>query len=222
MTKDNTLKMRADICLIDLETNGEDYPDVRITQIGAVFLEATTLKEKAHFNMYVDGRPLSPKSIEITGITEAMLEGKPKFHEVGKPFSGWAYGVGQDFIPSSWGTHFDIPVLRWEYAMNKMKFGLPGKSFCVKSMFSAFCWMREVPIYRCSVNTALKILGLEFEGKPHDALDDARNEARILRVALGVEPPGPKAQIKFGRILKSEGAVPFAGLGPDDEKSPYD
>lgn len=215
--KESPLKMRADICLIDLETNGVDYPEIKITEIGAVLLEATTLREKASFKMYVDGRPLSPRSIEITGITEKTLEGTKGFGVAGQVFSDWAYRMGPDFIPASWGTHFDIPVLRWEYARNKMKFGLPGKSFCVKSAFYTFCWVRGVPIYRCSVNTALKILGLEFDGKAHDALDDARNEARILRTMMGIDPPGPRAQIKVGRFVKTEGNVPSSELGPEDE-----
>lgn len=219
-------KTPCDLMVVDLETNGRDVPDIRITEIGAVSLEKDTLRELQHFSIYV-GRsendpPLSEKSIEITGITNDTLRGWKPFSFAGKLFSEWAYRMGDRFIPTAWGTHFDIPTLRWEYARNGMKFGLPGKSFCIKSAMYNFSWSRGVPIYRCSVQTALRILGLEFEGKEHSALDDARNEARILRVIAGIEKPGPKCMLSHGDLTNTKGGIPISDLGELDEKSPYD
>lgn len=219
------MKTGADLLVVDLETNGRDVPEIRITQIGALRLEKDTLRELASFSMYVGmgaGDPaLSDKSKLITGITEETLKGHPTFRDAGARFSQWAYSHGPDFIPCAWGSHFDIPTLRWEYARCGMKFGLTGKSFCIKSAMYDFCWQRDVGIYRCSVNTALKVLGFEFDGKPHDALDDVRNEARILKVISGIEEPGPNCMIKRGHFLKTSGGVSL-DLGDEDRKSPYD
>jgi DNA polymerase III epsilon subunit-like protein len=201
------MKMGKDLILLDLETNAEDIPDIGITQIGAVRLEASTLKEKSYFNqdIYVDY--LSPRSIRVTGITKELLEGKPSFGTAGKDFQNWVESGETEYILSSWGTHFDIPMLRWMYRRNTGKFPFMGQAFCVKSALLIFLWVRGIPIKRCGVEKALQLLDLKFEGKPHDALDDARNEARILRVISGVMPPGPKAQVQFGRFVGNYGKM---------------
>lgn len=216
------MKMSSNICLVDLETNGEDFPEVKITQIGAVMLERGSLREIGHINLFADGRPLSPKSIQITGITAEHCAAQQPFQVVGPEFAAWVNGWGDRYIMSSWGTHFDIPVLRWEYARWKIKFPLMGKSFCVKTACYKFFWERGIDIYRCGVETALRVLGMKFEGKPHNAMDDTRNEARILRTVMGIVPPEPTAQVKFGKWIKTRGDVPFEGFMADDQKSPYD
>jgi len=200
------LKTSLDIIVLDLEANTLDIPDVRITEIGAVRLAQSTLKEVSSFSTLVDGRPLPPKATGITGITDEMLAGQPAFLEAGRRFAEWVWQSGKNYLMASWGTHYDIPVLRYEYRRTTGKYPLLGKALCLKSVAYSFFWTRGVGIRRMGVETALRCLGLEFEGKPHRALDDARNEARILRAVLGVEPPAPKAQIKFGRIVDAKGA----------------
>lgn len=217
-----TLKMPCDLVLYDLETNAKDYPDVEITQIGAQRLKADTLEVVDSFNSYVKVKELTERSIEITGITYETLKDAQPFEVVGKEFVRWANQPSTQFIPAAWGTHFDIPVFRWLSLKHFGKMLLPGKSFCVKTTMYNFFWLRGVPVYRCSVETAMKILGREFDGKAHDALDDVKNEAFCLRTALGVEKSLPQAQVKFGNWTKTLGNVPIGPLGIDDQESPYD
>jgi DNA polymerase III epsilon subunit-like protein len=205
------LNMPGDLVVVDVETNGADYPDTRITQIGAVRLEANSLKEIGFFKSYVRGLPLLPISIKITGITEEIAQNAPDFLTAGKDFAHWCGKAYQKrpYMLAAWGSHFDYPVLRWEYLRTTGKFPLEGKITCIKSRAQNYLWARDIPTWRTSVVTVLDQLDLPiFEGHEHDALDDARNEARILRVLMGLEPPGPAA---FTRPL-----------GPDDQISPYD
>lgn len=202
------MKTPYDIVLLDLETNGlpPEGGEVRIVEIGAVRLEASTLRELESFSMLVDGRPMTPKATSVTTITDAMLEGRQKFEAAGRVFSDWVWRAGRPFILSSWGVHFDIPCLRSEYRRVGGKFPFPGKTFDAKTAAVHFFWLRGCAVKTCSVERALARLGLSFDGLAHRALDDARNEARILRVVSGLEPGGPTAQVRFGGAAPEKGA----------------
>jgi DNA polymerase III epsilon subunit-like protein len=193
------MKLPCDLIVFDLETNGEDIPDQRITQIGAVRLEPENMKETSSFSAHADGRPLSRKSIEITGITEEMCSMQPQFVVVGRRFDKWVEDGGYLYMLAAWGTYYDIPGLRHEYRRAGLKYPFMGKALCIKSTTFDFFWNLDVPVSRCSVDKALTMLGLEFDGKAHDGLDDARNTARIYRVISGKEPPGRGARIEVLR-----------------------
>ena len=65
----------------DLETTGLSSRTDRIIEIGAVILKNG--QEVDRFQTFVDPeRPLDKKIVELTGITEEMLEGAPKIEEV--------------------------------------------------------------------------------------------------------------------------------------------
>jgi inhibitor of KinA sporulation pathway (predicted exonuclease) len=188
------MKMPYDLILVDLESNAKSGPDLRITEIGAARLERTTLREIDSFSQLVDGRPLTPRSIEITGITEEMLEGQPTFHVAHKIFSQWCARQPAKFVLSAWGTHFDMSALRQEYHRIQEGFPFPGKCFDVKTAALGFFWQCGISIGSMGVKKALTLLGLAFEGNPHRGLDDVRNEARILRAVMGIDPIDKAAQ----------------------------
>ena len=65
----------------DLETTGLSSQNDRIIEIGAVILKKG--EEIDRFQTFVDPeRPLERKIVELTGITEEMLQGAPKIEEV--------------------------------------------------------------------------------------------------------------------------------------------
>ena len=65
----------------DLETTGLSSQNDRIIEIGAVILKNG--EEIDRFQTFVDPeRPLERKIVELTGITEEMLQGAPKIEEV--------------------------------------------------------------------------------------------------------------------------------------------
>ena len=65
----------------DLETTGLSSQNDEIIEIGAVILKDG--KEVARFQSFVDpGRKLDRKIVDLTGITDEMLRGAPKLHQV--------------------------------------------------------------------------------------------------------------------------------------------
>ncbi len=69
------------IVVLDFESTGLNTARARIIEVGAVRLEKGTIVDS--FEQLVDpGEALSPKITEITGITDANLQGQPKAAEV--------------------------------------------------------------------------------------------------------------------------------------------
>ena len=69
------------IVVLDFESTGLNTSAARIIEIGAVKLEKGTIVDQ--FEELVDpGEPLKPKIVEITGITDTMLSGRPKAAEM--------------------------------------------------------------------------------------------------------------------------------------------
>ncbi len=75
-----TLKDK-EFVVVDIETTGTDVTSDKITEIGAVRIVNGVIVES--FQTLIDPEvKLSQKIIELTGITDEMLVGKPKIHEV--------------------------------------------------------------------------------------------------------------------------------------------
>jgi DNA polymerase III epsilon subunit-like protein len=72
------------VLAFDCETQGFDFSKHRITEVGAIIFDSTTLKELGRFNTLVWDESYAPQSeeiVQITGITDAMLKAD------GLPFS---------------------------------------------------------------------------------------------------------------------------------------
>ncbi len=84
-------KITAPVVVFDLETTGLSPTQDRITEIGAVVLENE--KTGDVFNTFVNPkRALSPKIIELTGITDSMLKDAPSEEEALKSFFEFVNG----------------------------------------------------------------------------------------------------------------------------------
>ena len=81
----------GEIVCFDIETTGLDKRTDAITEIGAVVLRDGRVTEQ--FSTFADpGRPLSREISELTGITDAMLEGAPSQAEAIGAFLDFAAG----------------------------------------------------------------------------------------------------------------------------------
>ena len=178
--------------VVDLEMNhirrnseARKICSMETIEIGAVMLD-DDLQEITTFRTYVkpehsDG--ITRKITRLTGITDNMVFNAPKFSSALRMFTDWSLGNGDD-----------ITV----YAWSRTDYGQISKEMCLKEYEPS---EKEAPVLRkewsdfqhefenhlgfnqnISLKAALDMAGIDFTGSEHDALDDARNTAELLKV----------------------------------------
>lgn len=176
--------------VLDFETNGgteEDPTAHRIIEIGAVKLNEE-IRIIDEFSMLVDGRPVLEEVVKIHGITNEMLEGKPKFADAHFDFDEWC-GPKQEYLLSGWGIYFDVPVLRSEYQLLKKKFPHRGECIDIKGAAWTDLLKKGKPVRHLGLEQAAGLYGIPFYGKKHRAVDDARMTARVYQAVCGKHHP---------------------------------
>lgn len=179
--------------VIDLEMNGikpgsEGYNNIctrETIEIGAVMLD-DNLQEISSFRTYVKpeyNETVNPKITRLTGITDNMLWGAPKFNEAFQMFANWCANSGDEFIVYAW-SGADYNQVSKEIVLKKYELNDVEKEL-MKEPWKDF--QREFDVQlgferQLSLKTALEMAGIEYSGKEHDALDDARNTAELLQV----------------------------------------
>ena len=106
---DQDMDFHQEFVAFDLETTGLSSRDDRIIEIGAVILKDG--KEIDRFQTFVDPeRQLERKIVELTGITDEMLQGAPKIREILPKFLEF---VG-DRVLVAHNSDFDTGFIRAE------------------------------------------------------------------------------------------------------------
>ncbi len=149
-----------------------------IIEIGAVALN-DNMEEVDSFKRYVKPE-FSDEVYEryetITGITTQMLEDAESFGTVLQEFLDWC---GEDYTIYAW-SGCDLAQIKAEARTKKFKneqFEYMVQNWVdYQRMFDRSIKVK-IPT---SLEHALEISGLSFEGKPHDALCDAQNTGRLF------------------------------------------
>ncbi|PNF42020.1 3'-5' exoribonuclease 1 [Cryptotermes secundus] len=164
------------------ETNVPDYQH-EIIEFPAVLVSTELQQVIDHFQAYcrpVLNSTLSGFCKELTGITQEDVDTADTFPQVVKDFEAWLtkhkLGSKHKFTVVTDGP-WDMG--RFLYGQCKIS-GLPYPKFAkkwinIRKAFSNFYKCR-----RFSLKMMLEHLELDFEGRPHCGLDDARNIARVL------------------------------------------
>ena len=106
---DQDMDFHQEFVAFDLETTGLSSRDDRIIEIGAVILKDG--QEIDRFQTFVDPeRQLERKTVELTGITDEMLQGAPKIQEILPKFLEF---VG-DRVLVAHNSDFDTGFIRAE------------------------------------------------------------------------------------------------------------
>lgn len=179
------MKLPWHLIVLDIETNGGRNHDARIVEIGAVCLDED-FDTAGEYEALVDGRPMLPQATAVNNITDAMLEGKPKWEGRWREFAGWC-DQWRPYILGQW-SEFDVSVLRPEYARIGVRYPHPGHAWDLKSVVWWECLKLGYPSRTFPVDRACEILGIRFDGQKHRALPDARAEAKCFRA---VAKPAP-------------------------------
>jgi inhibitor of KinA sporulation pathway (predicted exonuclease) len=165
------------ITCLDLELN---QPSGKIIQIGAVVGDTTNGVILDRYRAYVDPKePLSEFIINLTGITESDISLKGT--DLKTAYEGLrAMHIRHDsFInPLTWGggdsqTVYDQLTLDergiWPFGRR----WIDAKTIHVTKMIS------DGKVLSGGLGTAMRAYNLKFQGRKHDALDDAENTWHI-------------------------------------------
>ncbi len=158
---DVTVGFDDEYIAFDLETTGLSPRFDRIMEIGAVRMKRGVEIER--FQTFVDpGRSLDKETVDLTGITDDMLVGAPKIHEVLPQFLEF---VGQSVLVAH-NAQFDTTFLYQEVK----RLGIDYKVRSVDTMVLAQCLMPQM--HQHKLNLVAKAFDLG-DFNHHRAADDA-------------------------------------------------
>jgi 3'-5' exoribonuclease 1 len=169
--------------IVDLEaTCSEDSTvprdEMEIIEIGAVMLSARTFEVESEFQTFV--RPVRHSQLtefcrNLTGISQRDVADAPLFPEAMEAMRAWLSPF-EDALFCSWGN-YDRNQFLQDCEHHQIAYPFGSGHLNLKTEFASTQGRRK----EAGIGTALRQLGLEFEGSPHRGLDDAQNIARIVR-----------------------------------------
>jgi len=178
------MNLPFNIICIDIETTGSDSKLASIVQLAAVIVDTEFKTIRGlEFNSYV--KPLDnfrdPSAMNIHCINEQILKTAPSLKEVLDMFENFC---SPNKILASWGNYFDINFLFRQYEKLYRTNPFHHRSIDLKSIA---IWERakEDVAIRGGIKKFLSSIDEDFEGTPHNALDDIKNTIRLLQLLKG-------------------------------------
>ncbi len=154
-----------------------------IIEIGAIVINEK-FEEIADYKSYVKPQfssKISQHIYELTGITERQLFDCRHIREELDAFAELCLSFNDDFKVYAWSEN-DLNQIKGEYLVKNLTF-----SDKLQKVIDNWCDLQleydkavgaEKPT---SLSKALESIGIYFDGKMHDAHDDARNTAMIFK-----------------------------------------
>lgn len=178
--------------VVDLEMNKLDnqYTEEKkicnqeIIEIGAVMLD-NGHQEISRFKTYV--KPQYSEEIrdiitKLTGITTKMVKDAPVFEDAVKQFFGWCFSYDGECQVQAWSDS-DLHQILAEIALKHYVINKEEQELIDNWMDFQNEYIVKLGLGRVvSLEKALNYAGIEFRGKQHDALDDAKNTADLFKI----------------------------------------
>jgi superfamily I DNA/RNA helicase len=156
-----------DFVALDFEATGTNPATARITEVGAVRVRDGKVVDT--FTALVDPDvPIPAIVAEKTGITDAMVAGQPRLHEVWPAIRDF---LGRDLVIAHNGHSYDFPLLRHSIARFGEQIALRG--------YDSLPLARELHPGSRKLEELAVAFGVD-PGASHRALDDARTLAEVF------------------------------------------
>ncbi|MEL6922533.1 MAG: exonuclease domain-containing protein [Bacteroidota bacterium] len=174
--------------IIDLETTGGMARRDKITEIAIVIHDGEKIVDS--FETLLDPeRPIPYNITRITGITDDMVEGQPKFYEVAKKVVQMTEGA----IFVAHNVRFDYGFIREEF--RRLGFAYTRRQLCtVRMSRKAFPGLRSY-----SLGNLIRHFGIKVDAR-HRAMADTMATVELFEKILGVDQSGEelKAMVNLG------------------------
>lgn len=119
------LHLKKSLAFFDLETTGLDLSQDRIIEIGILKMNPDGTKERYEKRINPE-MPISPESIEITGITDADIKNCPTFAQLAPEIEVF---LGDSDLAGYNSNKFDIPILAEEFLRAGSNFDVAARRF---------------------------------------------------------------------------------------------
>jgi inhibitor of KinA sporulation pathway (predicted exonuclease) len=176
--------------VVDIECTTTDdgtflREEMETIEIGAVLVDNKTLKIVDEYDVII--KPvrnpiLKPFCIQLTTITQDMVDVGLSFQDAIVEFSKKMFSIKNDVIFASWG-HFDKWQLQNDFTFHKIDYSMPDEHINLKVQFSQVQGRKK----QYGLSRAVNMCGLQWEGQHHRGIDDAKNTARLLPWIIGNE-----------------------------------
>lgn len=155
------------LIFMDTEAN---QPSNKTIQIGAVSAELSSVKAEivSEFDIFVNPQePLNPEISELTGIYEEHVRDAPTIKDAWAEFDKWVQAQNARYL-LAWGNDFD-------HLYREAGEPTPKNAINIKPFFTMINANRTNKNQPGGLAANIRALGLGFQGKQHNALDDAKN-----------------------------------------------
>lgn len=176
-----------DYVVVDIETTGGWAGSDRITEIGAVKVRNHEVVAEWH-SLLNPQRAIPSKIVQLTGISNEMVQGAPLFAEIADSFMAFM----ADGIFVAHNVNFDYGFIAREYERLERRFRFPKVCTCA-GMRRSFPGHKSYGLGKLCAD-----LGIELKNH-HRALADARATSHLLirmntkRTAGAAEPAAEQA-----------------------------
>ncbi|CAH1001527.1 3'-5' exonuclease DinG [Neolewinella maritima] len=179
---------KQEYAIVDIETTGSRASRARITEIGIVVFDGEKVTET--FETLLDPEQYIPAGIvELTGITQEMVKGKPKFYEVAKRI-----------VELTEGRIFVAHNAKFDYGFLREEFGRLGYTFSRRKLCTVRLTRKCFPgLKSYSLGKLIQHFGFTVEAR-HRALADAQATTELLQMCLAGEDCAAEAKrlINYG------------------------
>ncbi len=168
-----------DLLIIDFEGTLDDFETTEPAQFGAILLDRATLAEKKSFESFIkcDLSTIPKETLIKQDFTEEKFKDAPTSSELAKKF---VKEFGKDYFISSWAASLDIRL--FIKLMSSAKINFAEFDYHVYDLWPiAYSYLLEKGYKGSWRSEAIfQEFGLPLRGT-HDALEDCRHAAEVLR-----------------------------------------
>ena len=164
--------------IIDIETTGGMARRDKITEIAVVIHDGNQIIET--FESLLDPeRPIPFNITRITGITDEMVAGKPKFYEVAK-----------QIVQMTEGAVFVAHNVRFDYGFIREEFRRLGFTYTRQQLCTVRLSRKSFPGLRSySLGNLIRHFNIKVEAR-HRAMADTMATVEIFEKILGIDKSG--------------------------------
>ena len=168
---------------LDLEMN---QPSGKIIQIGAVVGDTNTGEITQRLRIYVNpAEPIAQSMTELCGITQAQVDAEGVDLDTAyTQLKDW-HRKHSDFMnPVTWGGGDSQLIYDQAGQATKDDWCFGRRWIDAKTLYVSRTIARDDRVFSGGLSGSMKQLGLKFQGRKHDALDDAENTFKIYHHML--------------------------------------